>query len=96
MSVPQAVPRRSFGDVLAVWITAAVVALAIGLIAPSDARVAWMPVGLGACFLLTFALQLRHGTSSGFIQRVAASVLGAFAVMGFVGIGFGLATLFPA
>lgn len=94
MSSDVASTRRSTGSVVAVWIVAVVLALVIGVIAPPQWRAAWMPVGWGLCLILTFAVQLWVGRVDGFIARVAASALGALAVMGFVGIGFGLATLF--
>ena len=96
MALPELAPRNTFVGVVVVWVAAAVIALVIGMVAPADWRAAWMPLGLGACFFLAFGIQLSYGTPQGFIQRVAASVLGAIAVMGFIGIGFGLATLFPA
>jgi len=94
MSAPELAPRNMTVGVVIVWIAAAVVAVVIGLAAAPDARAAWMPVGLGGCVLLAFAIQLWYGRSQGFIQRVAASVLGALLVMGLVGIGLGLAALF--
>ncbi|GAA3913243.1 hypothetical protein [Microbacterium invictum] len=94
MSAPELAPRSSFGGVIAVWIAAAVLALVIGVVAPSDWRAAWMAVGLGACVIIAFAVHLAGGHALGFIQRVAASVLGAMLVMGLIGVGFGLATLF--
>lgn len=94
MTVTDLAPRRTFVGVIAVWVFAAVVALAVGLIAPSDWRAAWMAVGLGVCILASFIVHLWFGRSQGFIERVAASILGSLLVMGLIGVGFGLATLF--
>jgi len=94
MSVPELAPRNGYGGVLAVWVSAAVLALAIGVVAPPDWRAAWMAVGLGACVILAFGVHLAGGRALGFTQRIAASVLGAMLVMGLIGVGFGLATLF--
>lgn len=79
--------------VVAVWVVAVVVALTIGMLAPPEQRSVWMPLGFAACFLLAFVVQLREGRAEGFIQRVAASVLGALLAMGLIGIGFGLASM---
>ena len=38
--------------------------------------------------------QLVVGHAEGFVRRVAASVIGAFVVMGLIGVGLGLASLF--
>ena len=94
MSSPDLAPRRSLGGVIAVWIVAAVAALAVGAFAPEDWRAAWMPVAMGVSIIVAFAVQLATGSPRGFLQRMAASVLGALVVMGFIGIGLGLATLF--
>ncbi|MGV9194572.1 hypothetical protein ACQ143_09555 [Microbacterium sp. MC2] len=94
MSAPEPALRNGHGGVLAVWITAGVLALAIGVIAPPEWRAAWMAVGLGATVIIAFAVHLASGHAIGFIQRIAASVLGAMVVMALIGVGFGLSTLF--
>ncbi|MCT9821056.1 hypothetical protein N3K63_12280 [Microbacterium sp. W1N] len=94
MTLPELAPRRTYTAVIATWILAAVLALAVGLLAPEDWRAAWMPVAMGVCFIAAFALNLASGRSQGFIQRIAASVLGALVVMGLIGAGLGLASLF--
>lgn len=95
MTAPELAPRGTFGGVVAVWITAALVAIAIGVFVPSNLRAAWLVVGLGCCLVLAFAIQLFYGRSKGFIDRVAGSLLGALLVMGLISAGFGLAALIP-
>lgn len=87
-------PRTGYRDVYAVWILAAVAAVAIGMLTPADTRGAWVAVGWGACALVAFCIQLAPGRPDGFLVRTAASVVGAFIVMSLVGLGFGLSTLF--
>lgn len=94
MTVPGLAPRDGLGGIVAVWAAAVVIAVAIGSFAPSDWRAAWMPVGLAGCVILAFVIQLTGGRAEGFLRRVAASVLGALVVMGLIGLGLGLATLF--
>lgn len=94
MTIPGLAPRTGFGGIVAVWAAAAVIAVVIGLAAPSEWRAAWMPVGLAGCVLLAFAVQLFVGQADGFLRRVAASVLGSMLVMALVGLGLGLASLF--
>lgn len=94
MTAPDLAPPRTLGGIILVWVVAAVASVLIGVLAPEPWRAAWMPIGLGVCLIVAFAVQLWHGRSHGFIQRVAISVLGAMLVMGFIGIGFGLSTLF--
>jgi len=94
MAIPGLAPRGGFGGIVAVWVAAAVIAITIGLVAPSDWRAAWMSVGLAGCLILAFVVQLLYGHAEGFLRRVAASVLGALLVMGLIGLGLGLASLF--
>jgi hypothetical protein len=95
MATPELAPRSMFGGVIAVWVAGALIAIAIGLFVPIDWRAAWLTVGMGACLLLAFAVQLGTGRSKGFIDRVAGSVLGALLVMGVISAGFGLASIIP-
>lgn len=95
VATPELAPRRTFGGVVAVWIAAAVAAIAIGAFVQPDGRGAWLTVALGGSILLSFALQLAYGRSQGFTQRVAASTLGALLVMGVISLGFGLAAIVP-
>lgn len=81
------------GGIVAVWVLAAVIAVVIGIVAVPDWRGAWLGVGLGGCLIAAFAIQLSPGRPEGFIERVAASVLGAALVMGVISLGFGLAAL---
>lgn len=93
MTAPEILPRRRIAGVIAVWVVAALVALAVGVFVEPDWRGAWLLVGFGLCFFVAFAVQLSSGRSQGFIVRIAASVLGALAVMGLLGAGFALAEL---
>jgi len=95
MTTPELAPRSMVGGVIAVWLAGGLLAIAIGLLVPVDWRAAWLTVGLGACVLLAFGVQLGTGRSKGFIDRVAASVLGALVVMGVISAGFGLAAIIP-
>lgn len=96
MTVPRLAPRRELGGIVAVWIVAAVLAVLIGLLSPEGWRGAWLPVGLAGCLVLAFVIQLVQGHAEGFLRRVAASVLGALVVMGLIGLGLGLSSLFVA
>lgn len=95
VAVPELAPRRTFGGIIAVWIMAAVAGSAVGIFVAEGSRAAWLTVGLGGCLVLAFAIQLAYGRSQGFIERVAASVLGALLVMGVISLGFGLAAIVP-
>lgn len=96
MAIPELAPRRTIGGIIAVWVVAALIGLAIGIFVPTVWRAAWLIVGLGGCLILSFTVQLAYGRSQGFTERVALSVLGALLVLGVVSAGFGLATIIPA
>lgn len=93
MTTPDLAPPRTLGGVIAVWVFAAVAAVAVGIFAPEVDRSAWMLIALGACLVVAFGVQLASGRSHEFIRRVAASVLGALLVLGFISVGFGLSAL---
>ncbi|KTR94558.1 hypothetical protein NS220_08665 [Microbacterium testaceum] len=95
MSTPDLVPRRTYGGVIAVWVLAAIAGVAIGILVPANVRAQWVTVALGACVVAAFAIQLWYGRSQAFIQRMAASVLGALVVLGLITAGFGLAAIVP-
>jgi len=94
MTIPGPAPRAEYGGIVGVWLAGAVIAVIIGIVAPGEWRAAWMPVGMAACLILAFVVQLIQGHSQGFLRRVAASTLGAFIVMGLIGLGLGLSSLF--
>jgi uncharacterized membrane protein YfcA len=96
VAIPELVPRRTIGGLIAVWVAAAVIGIVIGIFVDADSRAEWLAVGLGGCLILAFAIQLWAGRSQGFTQRVAASILGALFVLGIISLGFGLATIVPA
>lgn len=95
MSEPALAPRNAFVGVTVVWAVVLLTAVAIGVFVPEDARVPWLLVAFGASVLLSFAVQLWYGQASGFIFRVAASVVGGLLLLGVVSAGFALAALIP-
>ena len=95
MATPELAPRGTMSGIVAVWIAAAVAGVVIGIVVPLQWRAAWLTLALGGALVLSFGVQLWYGRSQRFIQRVAASVLGALVVLGVISAGFGLASLVP-
>ncbi|MFG6504418.1 hypothetical protein [Microbacterium sp. P05] len=95
MAVPELVPRRTVGGVIAVWVVAALLGIAIAVFVPGDGQAQWLIVGLGGCIVLSFIVQLGYGRSQQFVERVAASVLGSLVVLGVISAGIGLAAILP-
>ena len=85
--------RSPLIGIAAVWIVSALIAVAVGIVAPLDQRVGWLCVGLGITLIVAFAVQIFSAPAQGFIGRMGASMLGALVVMGLVSAGFGLAAL---
>jgi hypothetical protein len=96
MSEPALAPRNAFVGVIAVWATAFIATVAVGIFVAEEWRVPWMLVAFGGVVLLSFAVQLWYGRTQGFIFRVAGSVVGALMLMGLISIGFGIAALIPS
>ena len=96
VTAPVLVPRDSPAGIVATWVFGAVVAIAVGLFVPPGLRFGWLAVGAGASLLVAFVLDLRLGRPDGFIFRVAASAVGAVAVMGLISVTFALAAIAPA
>jgi len=93
MSTPELAPRSPVVAFATTWVFGALLAIAVGVFAPVDQRFAWMAIGAGASLLVAFAMNLWHGRAEGFIVRTATSMLGALLLMGFISLGFGLASI---
>lgn len=93
MTTPELVHRPSTRGILGVWCAALVMGIAIAVWAPDSQLMMWMLLGLGASFVLAFAVQLWGGQAAGFIQRVAASVVGALGILGISSLIAGLVRL---
>lgn len=62
------------------WLLAAIGAIAVGVLQPSDGIV-WLPIVLGVCTLVAFAIQLGGPTEPGVVARLAAAVFGSVVVL---------------
>lgn len=93
MSAPQLVHRPRTRGIVAVWIVALLAGIAVSIWAPDERLMLWMLLALGGAFILSFAVQLWDGEASGFIQRVALSVVGALVLLGGTSLVVGLVRL---
>lgn len=82
MTAPEPVRAHAFVGVGAVWVVAVLAGVAVGVLVPAADRPAWLMVALAGCLILSFAVQLARGQATGFIARVAGSVLGAVVILG--------------
>lgn len=95
MSAPELAPRSSVTGIAAVWVAALLGGIAIAIFVPMENQSKWFVLALAASLLVSFGVQLAYGRSTGFIRRVAASVLGALLALGIVSVAVGLAAIIP-
>ena len=72
--------RWQWASVWPVWLLAAVGAVVVGIAQPEQGIV-WLPIVLGACTLVAFAIQLGGPTEPGIVGRLARAVGGAIVVL---------------
>lgn len=70
----------SLRSVIPVWVAAAVGAVAVAVFAPFSPLI-WLPVVMAAAVLLTFAIQLSLARKEALVERIIASLGGAFAIL---------------
>lgn len=88
MSENAAPSRSGSWGVFASWAFAAVVAVAIGLAFGHLERGPWLVLGFALVVVVTFTIQLIQGNPTGFISRVANSIIGALVIMGVISFVF--------
>ncbi len=76
MQVPRHLWRR-----ISVWVIALGFGIAVPLFVPRDMRFEWFVLAVGACVLITFALQLGTAQREGFISRIATSIAGSVVII---------------
>ncbi|GAA3941735.1 hypothetical protein [Microbacterium soli] len=96
MAEPALAPRNAIHGVIAVWVVALAVAVALGVLVSEPERDRWLLIAFGGIVLLAFAVQLAYGRARGFIVRAAGSAMGALVIMALVSAGFGLSALVSA
>ncbi|GAA1439605.1 hypothetical protein [Leifsonia poae] len=82
-------PRLSrgarFGSIGAIWLLSLVFAVIIASVSHVDQYATWLSLALAACVLGALVAQLATQQKDGFVDRLAASVTGAFIVLGVTG-----------
>ena len=82
-------PRLSrgarFGSVGAIWVLALVFAVVIAVVSEKEQYATWLSLALAGCVLGALVAQLATQQKEGFVDRLAASVTGAFVVLGVTG-----------
>ncbi len=98
MSLPEEVPalsgRKLFGTVIIMWVLSLVAAVVVSVAFPPATRVEALFVTLALSVLATFVMQLIVGQRPGMVTRLAATLVGSFAIYGVAALTAGLAVAF--
>jgi hypothetical protein len=68
-----------------IWALAVVLAIVIGTVSPAEQYASWLSLALAACVVGGLVAQLATQEKDGFVNRLAASVSGAFVILGVAG-----------
>jgi hypothetical protein len=68
-------------SVIPVWMMVAIGALLIGLLAPPEHYLTWLPIALAGGTFFTFCLQLATVQKEGLVDRVMASLGGSVIIL---------------
>ncbi len=86
MSEPENLtPSLRWTSILPVWAAALVFAVVIGVVSEPHAYASWLALSLAGCVIGALAAQLATQEKEGFVDRLAASVVGAFVILGLAG-----------
>ncbi|WP_089908914.1 hypothetical protein [Leifsonia sp. 21MFCrub1.1] len=68
-----------------VWVVSLVLGILIGTVAHASEYASWLSLALGVSVLLGFVAQLATQQKDGFIDRLAVTFAGSFAILGLFG-----------
>lgn len=85
--------QRTWAGIVSVWLLAGVAAVLVAVVSTGDLRFSWLLLALALCSLITFMIQLSTHRKVGFIDRVGASIVGAFVIIGATGVYLSIASL---
>jgi hypothetical protein len=74
-------PTTSWSSIVVIWVLAALSLVAIGLFSTVGEYNAWLGLALGGCTVVSLCVQIATQEKNGFVNRLAASVVGALIVL---------------
>jgi hypothetical protein len=74
-------PATRWSSIVVVWAAAALGAIAIGIFSPPSEYAAWLGLTLAGCTIGALCIQLATQEKRGFVDRLAASIVGASVVL---------------
>ena len=78
-------PSLRWTSILTIWGAAVVFAVVIGVVSDPHAYASWLALALAGCVIGALIAQLATQQKEGFVDRLAASVVGAFVILGLAG-----------
>ena len=74
-------PAARWISIIVIWVAALLAAVAIGIFSKQPEYADWLALALAACTFLAMCVQLATQQKHGFVNRLAASVIGALGVL---------------
>jgi hypothetical protein len=74
-------PATRWSSIVVVWAAAALGSVAIGIFSPPSEYAAWLGLTLAGCTIGALCIQLATQEKRGFVDRLAASIVGASLVL---------------
>jgi hypothetical protein len=74
-------PTTRWSSIVVIWVLAALSLVAIGLFSTVSEYNAWLGLALGGCVVVSLCVQIATQEKNGFVNRLAASVVGALIVL---------------
>lgn len=72
---------KRWTSIVAIWVAAALCALAIALFVEPGNDAAWLSLSLGGCVIGSLCAQLATQEKRGFVSRLVISIMGAIVVL---------------
>jgi O-antigen/teichoic acid export membrane protein len=74
-------PATRWSSIVVIWVVALLASVAIGIFSRPSGYADWLALTLAACTFLSMCVQLATQEKHGFVNRLAASVIGALGVL---------------
>jgi hypothetical protein len=96
VTIEQPARRLVVKSVVPVWLVSVLGAILVGLIAPANQYLSWLPIVLATAVLLTFCIQLALVQKEGLVDRMMACLGGSIIILGVATVILGILQLAAA
>jgi hypothetical protein len=88
--------RLTLTSVIPVWLISVIGAVVVGILAPADQYLTWLPIVFAVGILTTFCIQLALVQKEGLVNRVTACLAGSVVILVIATIVLGILQLLGA